>query len=717
MISVNFSDKGKNSKQLDVFIGQSNSSAEILLWLNSLGARYTAKHSSCSMNGYTDLIKIYLPDPRATKPVVVFEFRFNADFSNLKVSWKPGAASALLPDQTTWYRYGTRSRLYNRRFDFLISVLPEYGAKHPWTVLQDCLLKIRGNNPDGKIPSAILDCVLPHFTRAMTNRLTTDYNREQFLRMLASLTHGSIKFHATREKMGKHQKRVNGLYLHSMSVVFPWATDLLRQDPDCAMTDSTFRSCKPYTLAILHLIFANESIPIAFALSPSETAISYISLYNHIQEELKVVERGVPEAQRNEAPFTGDEPCPETDETPEEADDGDELGPFVEGMPPAESLPESPPPAQPEEPQRRVSLRRSPHPPHYGDQNSRTLLTKLPVLTDQGTALAALVDWFDLDWKLCHRHIIESVGAKGRVTDFVCRILRCFSVEEYDVERVAILHEIAGREKFFEEVKGWDSVLRLLGRLEDEHPLCVQSTWALWKRLGLPRTTNSAESVNGRLNENTLNQKSFVERVFIVAQHFITRYNSRFSWRDRSLNRNRSKCWPDPASDDSPAKTEFYRTLHRVRPHESLAARKDRPCSLEADRRFFIPRRADSTSVYFPKKVKFPSGWAIEATIGATKEQFPAEPGRPLLLTLPEQSARTQRSRIAWGIAYGLMKSLGQTKWKNIGATIVSWVSIRAGQLKLPDDGIPSLDQARWRNDCWDRWGTYPRVPANETVR
>jgi hypothetical protein len=39
-------------------------------------------------------------------------------------------------------------------------------------------------------------------------------------------------------------------------------------------------------LAILHVIFANESIPIGFAISPSETGDAYCRLFDHILREL-----------------------------------------------------------------------------------------------------------------------------------------------------------------------------------------------------------------------------------------------------------------------------------------------------------------------------------------------------------------------------------------------------------------------------------------------
>jgi hypothetical protein len=49
------------------------------------------------------------------------------------------------------------------------------------------------------------------------------------------------------------------------------------------MTDSTFESLAPYTLPILHAIVANESMPIAFGISPTETADAYSRIYDNIR--------------------------------------------------------------------------------------------------------------------------------------------------------------------------------------------------------------------------------------------------------------------------------------------------------------------------------------------------------------------------------------------------------------------------------------------------
>jgi hypothetical protein len=66
--------------------------------------------------------------------------------------------------------------------------------------------------------------------------------------------------------------------LSAFTCVLPWCVDVLDEGANCAVTDTTFRILKPYTLAILTLIFANESIPIAFSVSPTEDEDSYLSM-------------------------------------------------------------------------------------------------------------------------------------------------------------------------------------------------------------------------------------------------------------------------------------------------------------------------------------------------------------------------------------------------------------------------------------------------------
>jgi hypothetical protein len=49
---------------------------------------------------------------------------------------------------------------------------------------------------------------------------------------------------------------------------------------------ATFQILAPYILEILHVIWANESIPIAIAVFPTETLQSYDLLYSHVRDVL-----------------------------------------------------------------------------------------------------------------------------------------------------------------------------------------------------------------------------------------------------------------------------------------------------------------------------------------------------------------------------------------------------------------------------------------------
>jgi hypothetical protein len=81
--------------------------------------------------------------------------------------------------------------------------------------------------------------------------------------------------------LGTQQKYVQ--FLYGFVCVFPWVLDILRQ-ARCLMTDTTFKSLRPYTLSILLAIIANESVPIAFSVSPTETTGSYARIFDLIDE-------------------------------------------------------------------------------------------------------------------------------------------------------------------------------------------------------------------------------------------------------------------------------------------------------------------------------------------------------------------------------------------------------------------------------------------------
>jgi hypothetical protein len=162
----------------------------------------------------------------------------------------------------------------------------------------------------------------------------------------------------------------------------------------------------------LHAIFANESLPIAFALSSSETTDSYVRLYHHLSEVLERFPESIGEPlpsliETHDVVFVEGQWPHTIDPNEEDVGDMPEGGSFEDGGDVAE--PEEDPMLSDDEQEARDELMSEPgrHPGVWD------FLASIPLITDQGTALRSFVKRFRLNWKLCHRHIVESVGANG----------------------------------------------------------------------------------------------------------------------------------------------------------------------------------------------------------------------------------------------------------------------------------------------------------------
>jgi hypothetical protein len=80
----------------------------------------------------------------------------------------------------------------------------------------------------------------------------------------------------------------NKLWLFGFTHVLPWALHMLTEcSANCTSIDATFEIVGPYVLEILHVIVRNEGMPIAQAIFPSETEISYRRLFDHVKDVAK----------------------------------------------------------------------------------------------------------------------------------------------------------------------------------------------------------------------------------------------------------------------------------------------------------------------------------------------------------------------------------------------------------------------------------------------
>jgi hypothetical protein len=175
-------------------------------------------------------------------------------------------------------------------------------------------------------------------------------------------------------------------------------------------------------------------------------------------------------------------------------------------------------------------------------------LTGLPLISDQGKGLEVLVNEFHLDWKACHRHLIENFGASGIVGSWACRFMRCCSQIEFDRERQVVLREIDiryGTGEFPKNDVKFDHLCQMLhwtppGRTIIESRFSMPKYWSRWERYGSASTSNGIESIHAKLNRLKHSREVFLSRVVKVLNYCVDRFenrNSDYRKKHRASNR------------------------------------------------------------------------------------------------------------------------------------------------------------------------------------
>jgi ubiquitin C-terminal hydrolase len=550
--------------------------------------------------------------------------------------------------------------------------------RHPFNVLH----KLMGDKLFDKLPAEMTDLIC-HEVLMQHNESAEDIQaRNKLGETVRDLTGGWVDVQYTLQPGDKKELLRCGDrgWLHRLTCVYPWAIDVLLRRPNCLMTDSTFKVLGPYTLPILHAIFANESIPIAFGISPTETAGSYENMYAAIEGIFDhVVHQGVsiihlPDQCRKRD--TGDVAWPEAIKPDaDEALTGEIVPPEwrkVVGV-----IDDA------------VKVQRPP------EQNAREFLRSIPIITDQGTALQAFVNGRQLDWKICHRHIIEAIGARSLLGQWATRLLNTYRPEEWERTVALVMDEmILQSGQYSTDCAGYRSLLRLMGIVEngDDHCLAPRARWALWERKGCPRTTNSAESVNGHLNQNIKLTQPLTKRIRCVARHFMDRYSSRNTWCDRAFTRNAHNCFPSDAMKARPwyseARVEFYKALHN-------ASSLDEPV-----RRKFAP---ETPAYIFPRFSQ--SRWLAESPQADLEpEDVEGSPDASDRSSIPlhQTACETWRAHVAWQIAHEISNHLGSKVWRQCSTQIVENIISIGISLGMPENEPFSIKQeAAWRAKCW----------------
>jgi hypothetical protein len=177
-----------------------------------------------------------------------------------------------------------------------------------------------------------------------------------------------------------------------------------------------------------------------------------------------------------------------------------------------------------------------------------SILSELPLVSDQGSGLRAFVNQRGLNWKHCHRHLIEAAGAHSQVGDWVARLLQCSSQDQYERVRACIQVEISYIESIREESLKAGRILNspkfhtLFMMLHPDQADLMHTIdhWAKWLRLGCPSTSNASESIHAKLNAVAGQGRTFLARLSVVRKFLFHRFAQRNSVeriRRRSSNR------------------------------------------------------------------------------------------------------------------------------------------------------------------------------------
>jgi ubiquitin C-terminal hydrolase len=669
-------------------IAQMNDVFDLSLWLRSLPENYRGTlDEDANLILISAVLRVWVPQ----------RFRFELqEFDVFKLTLDPTLANFKLQMATThpqqeliscmvdgeFSRFIPRAAGISSRWaiQFIPSVVfsdQNINTKHPYDLFRQFVRSKMGPDQPPESVRRVFQHIFPNFgPRARAAAKNEQWHRE-LPRLLSELTGGSVEVFYTAAENTTLTKCDEGKYLFGLTCVLPWAIDILMQRPNCLMTDTTFRAVRPYSLPILHAIIANESIPIAFGISPTETAQSYSNIYAHITSVSTVLQMSLtPQVIANARP----NPRPrgsnaDWDEDPASVRDYDLSDQRPEEVWAGEWNPNEAP-----EPSARPQ----------GTDISQVLLS-LPLLTDQGKALASFVKNWKIKWIICHRHIIEWIGSDTLFGHWAARLLRCYDEAEWQRTVNVIKKEMERRQSEWSiHVKGYKSFIRLLGetKKEDTHPLANRAHWALWLRLGCPSTTNSAESVNGHLNAEITVDGDVLINIQVVARHFLKRYESRNTWCGRALRRNAGKCFP---SDNimalpwfSHSRLEFYRKLHNV---GTKPVKRSFPVELFC---FMIVPRYHETL----------RNWVLPANFKVPK--LSSLDKSPDQLVFTRDSCRTWRTHLCWQIAAMIQKRVGHVIWLARGTQIFANILEIGVNLNIPEDRPADEDsEAEWRCECW----------------
>ena len=146
-------------------------------------------------------------------------------------------------------------------------------------------------------------------------------------------------------------------------------------------------------------------------------------------------------------------------------------------------------------------------------------INNIPILPDEGTAIASFASNRNIDQYLCYRHLIEKIGSRTYIAQIVRRLLFIPTIDKYEIELVQAIAEvnclIKNNDINYKTAKQFTKIFSL--NLDNNNMIQFYSSNhpnGLWNRqlIGISTCSNHIESLHKALNTLTANSKNIYKR-------------------------------------------------------------------------------------------------------------------------------------------------------------------------------------------------------------
>lgn len=150
-------------------------------------------------------------------------------------------------------------------------------------------------------------------------------------------------------------------------------------------------------------------------------------------------------------------------------------------------------------------------------------INNIPILSDEGTAIASFASNRNIDQYLCYRHLIEKIGSRTYIAQIVRRLLFIPTIDKYEIELVQAIAEvnclIKNNDINYKTAKQFTKIFSL--NLDNNNMIQFYSSNhpnGLWNRqlIGISTCSNHIESLHKALNTLTASSKNIYKRTNIV---------------------------------------------------------------------------------------------------------------------------------------------------------------------------------------------------------